>query len=415
MKKRMAALVTALLLTAAGTAIAEQRAGALTFSPFAGGYTFDGRQHLLTAPVVGLRLGYDITKNFGVEATGNFASTKGTGTPTTGYYTNQGRAYLYNVRLEGLYNFMSDKKFVPFVSLGAGMSYIQNDQPGLRTNNDATGLIGVGFKYFIVDDVALRADYRQIFSPHAAPAFDVRSHESTKNGYWLNYEYTLGLQFLFGGKKPLVAKVIEPTPEPAPKTEEIEITEPPPAPSPTPTPVPVDGKVGPWSPWSVCSAPCGGGTKIRTRPVLTKPANGGSLPALTERTGCNSQACVEEEKINLLIEFDFNKAVIKKEFFPNADTVGAFMKKDSKMVISLDGWTDSIGPDKYNKTLSQRRADAVKSYLVNKHKIDPDRITAIGHGKSFKYDNKTEAGRYKNRRVEMEQKITVEKSTPAEK
>jgi OOP family OmpA-OmpF porin len=118
---------------------------------------------------------------------------------------------------------------------------------------------------------------------------------------------------------------------------------------------------------------------------------------------------MEEEKINLLIEFDFDKAVVKKEFYPNADAVGAFLNKNGNINVTLDGWTDYIGTDKYNKKLSQRRADAVKKYLVDKHKVDPARITAVGHGKSFKYDNKTAAGRYKNRRVEMNQSVMVEK------
>jgi outer membrane protein OmpA-like peptidoglycan-associated protein len=171
------------------------------------------------------------------------------------------------------------------------------------------------------------------------------------------------------------------------------------------TPSPKDCQVSAWSDWSACSALCGGGTQTRTRTVTTQPADGGAVcPSLSESKSCNTQACVvEEEKINLLIEFDFDKAVVKKEFYPNADAVGAYLKKNDKMKITLDGWTDSKGSDKYNKKLSQRRADAVKKYLVDNFKIDPARITAVGHGKSFKYDNKTEAGRYKNRRVEMNQ------------
>ena len=399
MKKRIAGLVAVLLLSTAGAAIAEQRAGAFTLSPFVGGYTFDGRENLQTRPVYGLRLGYDITKNFGIEATGNYVSTKSTGTRSTnGVFNNVGSVDLYNARLEGVYNFRADKKFVPLVSLGAGFAHLSNNVSGSRINNDANAVLGVGFKYFLGEDVAFRADYRQLFSPHAVPAFDIRSHDSYKNSYWLNYEYTVGLQFLFGGKKPVVAKVVEPPPPPPAPPAPV-VVEPPP-----PPPAPVDGKVGAWSDWSACSATGGGGTQNRTRPVVTQPANGGApLPVLSESRSCNTSACKEEEKVNLLIEFDFNKAVIKKEFYPNVDAVGAFMKKNDKIKITLDGWTDYIGSDKYNQKLSQKRADAVKAYLVDKYKIDPARITAVGHGKSFKYDNKTEAGRYKNRRVEMNQ------------
>jgi OOP family OmpA-OmpF porin len=86
MKKRIAGLIAVLLLTTAGAAIAEQRAGAFTVSPFVGGYTFDGVQRLETRPVYGLRLGYDITKNFGLELTGDYVSTKNTSARSGGTF-----------------------------------------------------------------------------------------------------------------------------------------------------------------------------------------------------------------------------------------------------------------------------------------------------------------------------------------
>ncbi len=401
MKKEMAGLVALLLLSTAGTALAGQRAGAFSLSPFVGGYTFDGVERLETRPVYGLRLGYDITKNFGVEATFDYASTKSTdNTKAPGGQIKpnaNSNLSVYNYRIEGIYNFMPQNKLVPFVAIGGGGSTISNRAGGEKSNNDGTADVGGGIKYFIGDDIALRADTRAIMSFHHN--IDFKGGGDT----WMNYEYTLGVQFLFGGKKPLVPIVVEPA-----KTVVVKKAEP--TPPPAPVLVPVDGKVGAWSDWSACSAPCGSGSQNRTRPVLTQPANGGAqLPSLNESRSCNVQTCKEEEKINLLIEFDFDKAVIKKEFYPNADAVGAFLTKNDKVSITVEGWTDKIGTDKYNKNLSQRRANAVKSYLVNKHKIDPARITAVGHGKSFKYDNKTEVGRYKNRRVEMNQAVTVEK------
>ena len=69
-----------------------------------------------------------------------------------------------------------------------------------------------------------------------------------------------------------------------------------------------------------------------------------------------------------------------------------------KMVV--EGWTDWTGSDAYNLRLSQRRAQAVKSYLVE-HGIAADRISISGEGKSFKYNNHTPEGRYANRRAEI--------------
>ncbi len=74
--------------------------------------------------------------------------------------------------------------------------------------------------------------------------------------------------------------------------------------------------------------------------------------------------------------------------------------KDRSVDVVLEGWTDSVGTDAYNATLSQNRANAVKSYLV-KEGVPASSLNATGKGKSFKYDNATEEGRYLNRRVEL--------------
>ena len=71
-------------------------------------------------------------------------------------------------------------------------------------------------------------------------------------------------------------------------------------------------------------------------------------------------------------------------------------------VIVAVGHTDSVGPDAYNQKLSERRAAAVKAYLVSKG-IAANRVYTEGKGeKSPVADNKTKEGRSKNRRVEVE-------------
>ena len=78
----------------------------------------------------------------------------------------------------------------------------------------------------------------------------------------------------------------------------------------------------------------------------------------------------------------------------------------------IEGYTDRIGSDKYNLTLSQHRADSVKAYLIGKG-IDGSRLSTIGKGKAdpvVQCDNKNRAELIKclepNRRVEIEQ-VTV--------
>ena len=74
--------------------------------------------------------------------------------------------------------------------------------------------------------------------------------------------------------------------------------------------------------------------------------------------------------------------------------------KERNMKLRLLGWTDSIGTDAYNKVLSQNRANAVKAYLV-KQGVSAASMVTEGMGKSFRYNNATEEGRYMNRRCEL--------------
>jgi outer membrane protein OmpA-like peptidoglycan-associated protein len=80
----------------------------------------------------------------------------------------------------------------------------------------------------------------------------------------------------------------------------------------------------------------------------------------------------------------------------------AFVKKYHGANIRLDGYTDSIGTDAYNISLSERRAVAVKDYLIKEAGLSSSKITVVGHGKADPVaDNKTAEGRAKNRRVEI--------------
>ena len=100
--------------------------------------------------------------------------------------------------------------------------------------------------------------------------------------------------------------------------------------------------------------------------------------------------------------FDFDKSVVRPDGKKNIDeALGKLKGVDVEMIIAT-GHTDNIGTDAYNQKLSERRAAAVKEYLVSKG-IPASKITTIGKGESQPVaTNKTAEGRQKNRRVDIE-------------
>jgi OOP family OmpA-OmpF porin len=100
--------------------------------------------------------------------------------------------------------------------------------------------------------------------------------------------------------------------------------------------------------------------------------------------------------------FDFDKSVLKAEGKAKLDDLVGKVKGINLEVIIAVGHTDSVGSDSYNQKLSVKRSDAVKAYLVSKG-IEKNRVYTEGKGeKQPVADNKTSAGRSKNRRVEIE-------------
>jgi OmpA-OmpF porin, OOP family len=100
------------------------------------------------------------------------------------------------------------------------------------------------------------------------------------------------------------------------------------------------------------------------------------------------------------VEFQSGKAELIGESEKRLDVVVEYMTHKKKVRIEVAGHTDNVGDKKANKLLSQKRADAVRSYLVSKG-IDGARITAVGYGDTKpKEPNTTPEGRQKNRRIE---------------
>ncbi len=99
--------------------------------------------------------------------------------------------------------------------------------------------------------------------------------------------------------------------------------------------------------------------------------------------------------------FDFDKAVIKQAAYPLLNEVADTLKRNPNLNVTFEGHTDSIGTDRYNQKLSERRANAVLQYMLNKG-IPASQIGTAGYGESQpRATNQTEEGRAHNRRVEI--------------
>ncbi|WP_236021880.1 OmpA family protein [Geomesophilobacter sediminis] len=101
------------------------------------------------------------------------------------------------------------------------------------------------------------------------------------------------------------------------------------------------------------------------------------------------------------IHFDTNKYDIKPEYHNELKQLADFLTEFPKATGTIEGYTDSVGNKAANMTLSQRRADSVRKYLIDKFGISPERVKAVGYGPNKPIaDNKTRAGKEQNRRIE---------------
>jgi len=420
--KKIVFLVAALcIMGIAGTGMGQMRDGAFEISPFIGGYQFEGNQELDHTFIGGLRLGYAFTKHFSGEILGNYGNTRYTET------SPDIRTRIFNYRAEGLYHFMPDSRFVPFVALGAGAQrndYVRNIDEKWRFVGD----YGAGVKFFLTESFALRADVRHVLA---------------SGSVYNNLEYTLGLSFLFGGAKKPAAAVAEPVAPPPP----------PPAPAPrAPLAAPLGlsalassdsqadlnwncvqdatgYKVYRDNAFAFAAKDCSASdrglnadtrycyqvaatddegresalsnedcakTPAKPAPVqeMKKPAEAAAAEAVAKEIREKGRAAID-------IKFDFDKAVVKPMYHAELSKFALVLKDNPDLNIIIEGHTDSVGNAAYNKKLSQKRADNIRAYLMKNFGVAEDRLTAKGYGEERPIDtNKTSAGRANNRRAE---------------
>ncbi len=116
--------------------------------------------------------------------------------------------------------------------------------------------------------------------------------------------------------------------------------------------------------------------------------------------GCTLPVELPCQSIKLDIEFDTNKADIKPAYHDELKKVGDTLKKYPGATAVIEGHTDDVGSNAANLKLSDRRANSVRTYIIENFGIQADRIAAKGYGEEKPIaTNKTAAGRKANRRV----------------
>jgi OmpA-OmpF porin, OOP family len=120
--------------------------------------------------------------------------------------------------------------------------------------------------------------------------------------------------------------------------------------------------------------------------------------------GCPEISKAVIDKINYVAKnvfFATGSAKLLPKSFKALDEAAKLLKEDESLMVDVDGHTDATGKDDKNQALSEARATAVKDYLVSKGIAD-SRLTATGYGATKPVaDNKTAAGKAKNRRTEL--------------
>jgi OOP family OmpA-OmpF porin len=303
---------------------AEIRAGSVELSPFVGYNIFENDQNLEDEWLLGGRIGYNFNQHFGLEGVVEYMSTNVddrsiTSTEEGQYGGSMDSVDLTFYHLDAVYHFMPDEKFNPFVVAGFGGAHYS---PEIADGDMAAFNFGVGAKYSLTENIAIRVDLRDYM---VTEVFQETYH---------NFGATVGLTFAFGGKaNPAPERVVKREPKAAPAAEE---------------------------------------------PVVILA----SEPKVKERV----QAVAAKAKVVVLalddIHFNFDKATLKPEAKVILKENIQLLKKNRKAQIRIAGYTSALGAADYNKSLSARRAKAVEDYLIEEGLVAPDRLSTIGYGEA---------------------------------
>lgn len=124
-------------------------------------------------------------------------------------------------------------------------------------------------------------------------------------------------------------------------------------------------------------------------------------PGTPRDLAVDADGCPIPVKMKLKVNFDFDKSDVKPMYHQELADFAQFAKQYPDVDIEIAGHTDGKGTPAYNLKLSQRRANSVREYLIQKFGMKPARLSAIGYGLTKPIaDNNTDEGRAENRRIE---------------
>jgi OOP family OmpA-OmpF porin len=264
---------------------------------------------------------------------------------------------LRGTSLDLLRVFARDKAVSPYLTVGAGA--VHSDL-GTGPHDDQLMLqAGVG----LLARVWRNESGTRTLS--LRPEVKARWEDAGRFGYFRDYLATVGLQFSFGPQRVAEQPALPAAPAPAP------------APAPRPAP-PADSD---------------GDGVVDSQDRCPGTPRGVAVDA----NGCEQKGSITLEGVS----FELNSADLTAASLPVLARIAADLKKYPGLRVEVQGHTDSSGSDRYNLSLSERRAQAVRAYLIDQG-VSSGQVEARGYGESQPIaDNSTAAGRARNRRVDM--------------
>ncbi len=134
------------------------------------------------------------------------------------------------------------------------------------------------------------------------------------------------------------------------------------------------------------------------------------LGAAVDNYGCGTHANYVEP-INVDIKFAHNSYALSPSDLPKVEQLAAILKERPELDIVIEGHTSKVGSSEYNQRLSEQRAKAVATALINNFEIDPARVKAVGYGFTRLADESdTELAHQTNRRImaELSKQVRVD-------